>query len=698
MRIAVVVAVMKSGEKGGAEAFYKGLVRGLRRTSHDVDRIEVVIDESTFEAILGSYEECSSLDLDDYDLVISTKAPTYTVHHRNHIAYLLHTIRVFYDMFHQEFGRGTPEQFRQRWQIHALDKRGLHPDHVRKHLAIGHTPYRRLYEVDTFWQRIKFEVLHPPPSLQGFREPRAGEYVFLPGRLHRWKRVDLVVKAFQYVKKDIPLKIAGAGEDHPTLRALAAGDGRIEFLGRVTDAQLLDLYAGALVIPFVPFREDYGLITIEAFKSKKPVITCIDSGEPTYFVKDHETGFVVKPEPEAIGEKINYLIDHPDHAAQMGEQGFSRVSPITWDAVVSRILAAIELPEKRVRKWMKNASIKRPLQVLITDNQCIEPAVGGGRLRLLGLYSTLTDGIEATYVGTYDWPGPQSRELRLSPRLREIDIPQSEEHFVLNDQLNELLPGKTIIDVTIPWLIWSSPALVDTVRKHAQKAEVIIFSHPWMYGCLRDVVRESGKLIIYDSQNCEAMLREQLLGDNSFGRCLAQSVKSIEGQLCHESDLILACCEEDKQTFIELYRIKPEKIVIVPNGVDVRAIQPASRAARARAREKLSTTGFVALFIGSAYHPNIEAVRVIIDELAPANPDVTFVMVGGASESAIAASLSSYELSNIRLLGSVSDDERNQAYAAADIAINPMLTGSVQLFCEAYTAIKRNPIGTIMKI
>ncbi|HYY15361.1 MAG TPA: glycosyltransferase family 4 protein, partial [Gammaproteobacteria bacterium] len=354
MRIAVVVAVMKSGEKGGAEAFYKGLVRGLRRTSHDVDRIEVVIDESTFEAILGSYEECSSLDLDDYDLVISTKAPTYTVHHRNHIAYLLHTIRVFYDMFHQEFGRGTPEQFRQRWQIHALDKRGLHPDHVRKHLAIGHTPYRRLYEVDTFWQQIKFEVLHPPPSLQGFREPRAGEYVFLPGRLHRWKRVDLVVKAFQYVKKDIPLKIAGAGEDHPTLRALAAGDGRIEFLGRVTDAQLLDLYAGALVIPFVPFSEDYGLITIEAFKSKKPVITCIDSGEPTYFVKDHETGFVVRPEPEAIAEKINYLIDHPDHAAEMGEKGFSRVSPIAWDAVVSRILSAIEFPEKRVRKWMKN--------------------------------------------------------------------------------------------------------------------------------------------------------------------------------------------------------------------------------------------------------------------------------------------------------------------------------------------------------
>jgi FkbM family methyltransferase len=676
MKIAVVVPVMSSGEKGGAEVLYKGLVRGLRETSHDVDRIDVVINESSFDAILESYEKCSNLDLHDYDLVISTKAPTYAVRHRNHISYLLHTIRVFYDMFHQEFGRGTSEQFRQRRLIHALDKTNLHPDHVRKHFVIGHIPYRRLYEVDSFWQQIKFEVLHPPPALRGFREPQTGEYVFVPGRLHRWKRVDLVIKAFQHVKKDIPLKIVGTGEDEPSIRRLAAGDRRIEFLGRVTDEQLLDLYAGALVIPFVPVNEDYGLITIEAFRSKKPVITCTDSGEPTYFVEDAQTGFVVKPEPEAIAEKINYLIEHPGHGAEMGEQGFASVSHITWDAVVSRILSSIELPRKRVQRWMKNPATKRPIQLVITDNQCIEPAVGGGRLRLLGLYSTLTEGIEATYVGTYDWPGPEYRDLQLSERLREIDIPQSKEHFALNNHLNSLLPGKTIIDVTIPWLVWSSPDLVEAVRKYAAQAEVLIFSHPWMYGCLRDMLREGGRLIVYDSQNCEAVLREKLLGGTEFGRCLAESVKWIEEQLCHDSDLILACSEEDKQTFIELYGIEPQKIIIVPNGVDVRRIHPASATARAKAREKLAVVGFVALFIGSAYAPNIEAVRTILNRLAPADPDTTFIIVGGASVSAVAEGFSSHLPSNVRVLGAVSDEERNEAYAAADIAINPMFTGS----------------------
>src|SRR5262249_1564122 len=202
--------------------------------------------------------------------------------------------------------------------------------------------YARLYEADPVWRAIPFQVLHPAPTLHGFQEPRPGEYILLPGRLHRWKRVDLVIKAFQHVKHDILLKIVGTGEDAAAFQELAAGDARIQFLGRVSDEQLVDLYAGALVVPFVPMQEDYGLITIEAFKSKKPVITCLDSGELTVFVKDFETGFVVAPDPRAIAEKLNYCIAHPQQAATMGEHGWKAVGHITWEAIASRLLASIE--------------------------------------------------------------------------------------------------------------------------------------------------------------------------------------------------------------------------------------------------------------------------------------------------------------------------------------------------------------------
>src|SRR4051812_37284223 len=192
MKVAVVTPMMKSGEKGGAEALYEGLIGALRRFSHDVDQVPVVIDESSFGAILDSYARCAELDLNAYDLVISTKAPTYMVRHPNHVSYLLHTIRVFYDMFSQEFGDGNNELRRQRRIIHELDRSGLHPDRVRGHFANGRTTFERLYDADPFWRSVPFRALHHPPELEGFREPGPGEYVFVPSRLHRWKRVDLV--------------------------------------------------------------------------------------------------------------------------------------------------------------------------------------------------------------------------------------------------------------------------------------------------------------------------------------------------------------------------------------------------------------------------------------------------------------------------------------------------------------------------
>jgi len=103
MKIAVVTPKSIKGEKGGAENLYEGLIKALREAGHEANQVEVLVDESTFEGILEAYCNCFYLDLGDYDLVISTKAPTYMVRHQNHVSYLLHTIRVFYDMFDREY-------------------------------------------------------------------------------------------------------------------------------------------------------------------------------------------------------------------------------------------------------------------------------------------------------------------------------------------------------------------------------------------------------------------------------------------------------------------------------------------------------------------------------------------------------------------------------------------------------------------
>ena len=286
------------------------------------------------------YARCYALDLRAYDLVISTKAPTFMVSHPNHVSYLLHTLRVFYDMFETEYGAGSELLQAQRRTVHALDRFGLRPGRVRRHFSNGHTTYRRLFDASEWWKSIGFHALHHPPALSDFRRPRAQDYILMPGRLHRWKRVDLVIDAYKHVKRDVPLLITGTGEDEKALRAAAAGDGRIRFLGNVDEAALSDLYADALLVPFVPKHEDYGLITIEAFKSGKPVLTCTDSGETLEFVRDGHNGYVVEPNAREIARRITHAIDHRRAAARMGSQGLESVGHIAWEPIVEALTGA----------------------------------------------------------------------------------------------------------------------------------------------------------------------------------------------------------------------------------------------------------------------------------------------------------------------------------------------------------------------
>ena len=665
MRIAVVTPRGRSGEIGGAESFYDGLVGALREAPHAVDRVDVTIDESSFDAVLESYLACYDLDLDAYDAVISTKAPAYMVRHPRHVAYLVHTPRVFYDRFAAEYGETAREERKQRAIVQSLDRHGLDPARVVGHFAISHTVYERLRSADSRWEKIAFEVLHPPPALGAFPEPRRGDYVLAAGRLHRWKRIDLLIRAFRDVRRDVRLRIAGIGEDEASLRKLAAGDPRIEFLGRVSENELRDLYAGALAVSFPAVGEDYGLVVIEALRARKPVVTCTDSGEPARFVTDGVNGFVTPPDAEAIAARLRELVDDPDRAAAMGENGPAAVAGITWERVVERLLSAVAAPREGTPR-------RRPLEVLVTDNQPIEPAVGGGRLRLLALYGDLGDGIHATYVGSYDWSGPKARDLRVTASLREIDVPLGDGHFAANRELERVVPGATTIDVSMPWLVESgSPDLVRTLREHAAGADVVVCSHPWMYRSVRDVVRARAVPLVYDAHNCEALLRRQLLGDSAAARALAEGVREIEAELCRESDLVLACSGEDREAFVRLYGIPRDRVVVVPNGVDVRAIRPAHGAEKAHAKRALRAGAFTAVFVGSDYPPNREAARAIVEGIAPACPEVTFLVVGGCGDSFARACPP-----NVRLLGAVDDDTRNRAYAAADVALNPVTTGS----------------------
>lgn len=336
MRVAVVTARGSSGEEGGAERFYDALVNAFGSLGHQVEEIPVTVDEPNFDQIKRNYLACYDLDLNGFDVVVSTKAPTWVLRHPRHVCYLVHTIRAFYDMFDDLFPQPWPELNEQRNLIQKLDSLALSSPRCREVFTIGSEVSQRL----TRWNRISSTVLHPPLWQNNFREGPQGDYFFLPGRLHEWKRVDLLIDAFKQVRAPVRLKIAGTGGAEAQLRALAGGDPRIEFLGRVTDAELISLYSGALAVPFVPKREDYGYVTLEAFASGKPVITCSDSGEAASIVHAARGGTVTAPTANALAEALESIARDRAAAIEMGRQGLTWVNSLSWEQVAKTLLGA----------------------------------------------------------------------------------------------------------------------------------------------------------------------------------------------------------------------------------------------------------------------------------------------------------------------------------------------------------------------
>jgi glycosyltransferase involved in cell wall biosynthesis len=340
-KIAILATASASGEMGGAERFYEGLRSALCDINFDAEVIPVIPDESDFMAILGSYLQFYDLDLTKYDGIISTKAPGYVVRHANHVCYLQHTMRVFYDMFDVEFPRADKECREQRKWVQKLDTAALSSGNIKRLFVIGDEVRDRLLTFNA----IGSEVLYQATTLKGFH-CGSFDFLFMPGRLHRWKRVNLVIQAMRHVKTPVKLLIAGAGEEEPALKKSAEDNPNIAFLGRITDEELLEYYAHALAVPFVPYHEDFGLVAIEAFHSGKPIITCRDSGQPARMTSLFHAGLIADPTPEAIGRAIDSLFLSPETARRMGENGRSNVAAMSWKTPAQALASALGFAPK----------------------------------------------------------------------------------------------------------------------------------------------------------------------------------------------------------------------------------------------------------------------------------------------------------------------------------------------------------------
>ena len=341
--IAVVTSSPPFAE-GGHLVMARELVRALREEGHHTGL--VVTPQNRFgqqgSAYLAAW--CTDVQLAHeeraVDRVISLRFPGYAVQHPNHVLWLNHRMREYYDLWDQFRShlswKGRIKEGMRRALIHRVDKYLL--NRMQRRFVISGTVQARLRR----FGGIQSDVLYPPPPKRDYRHDRYGDYLFGVSRLSPLKRFDLVLKALaEPIAAGIPVVIAGEGAELERLKGLAVQldvQHRVKFVGRLSDAEMIDHLARCRAVVFPPFNEDYGFVTVEAFMCGKPVITCHDSGGPAELVRDGESGFVTDSTPESLAPAMRRLYDDKNLAARMGEAGAITARAMTWSGAIRQLL------------------------------------------------------------------------------------------------------------------------------------------------------------------------------------------------------------------------------------------------------------------------------------------------------------------------------------------------------------------------
>ncbi|HEX4348113.1 MAG TPA: glycosyltransferase [Vicinamibacterales bacterium] len=240
-----------------------------------------------------------------------------------HVCYCLTPMRYAWDQFDAYFGPdrigavGSAVMRPVMAHMAGWDKETAgRPD---RYVAISHYVAGR---IGRYYNR-EATVVYPPVDTAFFTPSSTSPepFALVVSALVPYKRIDLAIDACREAR--IPLKIVGSGPERDVLERRAAGSA--QFLGRLADADIRDLYRRAAVV-MLPGEEDFGIVPLEAQACGRPVIA-LARGGAVETVLDGETGTLVKEaSAAAFAEAITHTMTHRFDTAAIRRhaEGFGR--------------------------------------------------------------------------------------------------------------------------------------------------------------------------------------------------------------------------------------------------------------------------------------------------------------------------------------------------------------------------------------
>ena len=253
----------------------RGFLGGRRPRTSFIQRLPFA--RSRFRAYLPLMPMAiEQFDLRGYDLVLSSSHAVakgvLTGPGQLHISYIHSPMRYAWDLQHQYLREsGNDRGLRgavARWMLHRLriwDRASA----AGVDVLVANSSYiaERIRKV---WRRESV-VVHPPVAVHRFTLRREKQdYYLVASRMVPYKRVELVTAAFRRMPRR-KLVVIGDGPNMKAVREAAGGAPNITFLGRVSEAELIDRMQGARASLHAA-EEDFGIAIVEAQACGTPMI------------------------------------------------------------------------------------------------------------------------------------------------------------------------------------------------------------------------------------------------------------------------------------------------------------------------------------------------------------------------------------------------------------------------------------------
>ncbi|MEN6625775.1 MAG: glycosyltransferase family 4 protein [Candidatus Sumerlaeia bacterium] len=300
--------------------------------------------------------------------------------------------------------------------------------------------------------------------------------------------------------------------------------------------------------------------------------------------------------------------------------------------------------------------------LMLATGRVVEPLFGG-ELRYFHLADEL-----ARMGHTVELHGWLSRNHKIQT-ARHGRLTIVEHHAAALDLAQVFHRLRLIPACELPaWLAHLGPVVAEMVKRN--RFDIVHYELPWWSRAVDDLPPKT--VVVYGAQNIESVWWEPRLKGFFRAETWKRRLLEHERHALTSTAGVVACSEQDAQWMDERVGVRPPRLAIVPNGFDARRFTPPDGSRRAWARRKFNFNDHekVTVFIGAAVEHNVRAAREICERIAPATEGeaIRHVIAGRVARGMKCGR------ANVSCIENVSDVL--ELLQAADVAINPMLSGS----------------------